>query len=132
MKHINKMGLVKEVIKEIGNKSREFYEFVLPPIDMHLTDESLKIIIDIPGFSKKDIELSLCGDILSIKAEKIMDDEDLKTLISNQRPNRINKKIRLPIEVKEGEEKIESAKFENGVLVLIIPVTKKSKNISIE
>lgn len=132
MKHINKMGLVKEVIKEIGNKSREFYEFVLPPIDMHLTDESLKIIIDVPGFSKKDIDLSLCGDILSIKAEKIMDDEDLKTLISNQRPNRINKKIRLPIEVKEGEEKIESAKFENGVLVLIIPVTKKSKNISIE
>jgi len=132
MKHINKMGLVKEVIKEIGNKSREFYEFVLPPIDMHLTDESLKIIIDVPGFSKKDIDLSLCGDILSIKAEKIMDDEDLKTLISNQRPNRINKKIRLPIEVKEGEEKIESAKYENGVLVLIIPVTKKSKNISIE
>ena len=132
MKHINKMGLMKEVIKEIGNKSREFYEFVLPPIDMHLTDESLKIIIDIPGFSKKDIDLSLCGDILSIKAEKIMDDEDLKTLISNQRPNRINKKIRLPIEVKEGEEKIESAKYENGVLVLIIPVTKKSKNISIE
>ena len=132
MKHINKMGLMKEVIKEIGNKSREFYEFVLPPIDMHLTDESLKIIIDIPGFSKKDIELSLCGDILSIKAEKIDDDEDLKTLISNQRPNRINKKIRLPIEVKEGEEKIESAKYENGVLILIIPVTKKSKNISIE
>tara|TARA_B100001167_G_scaffold46709_1_gene26934 strand:- start:9 stop:407 length:399 start_codon:yes stop_codon:yes gene_type:complete len=132
MKHINKMGLMKEVIKEIGNKSREFYEFVLPPIDMHLTDESLKIIIDVPGFSKKDIDLSLCGDILSIKAEKIIDDEDLKTLISNQRPNRINKKIRLPIEVKEGEEKIESAKFENGVLVLIIPVTKKSKNISIE
>ena len=132
MKHINKMGLVKEVIKEIGNKSREFYEFVLPPIDMHLTDESLKIIIDVPGFSKKDIDLSLCGDILSIKAEKIIDDEDLKTLISNQRPNRINKKIRLPIEVKEGEEKIESAKYENGVLVLIIPVTKKSKNISIE
>ena len=132
MKHINKMGLVKEVIKEIGNKSREFYEFVLPPIDMHLTDESLKIIIDVPGFSKKDIDLSLCGDILSIKAEKIIDDEDLKTLISNQRPNKINKKIRLPIEVKEGEEKIESAKYENGVLVLIIPVTKKSKNISIE
>ena len=126
------MGLMKEVIKEIGNISREFYEFVLPPIDMHLTDESLKIIIDIPGFSKKDIELSLCGDILSVKAEKIIDEEDSKTLISNQRPNRINKKIRLPIEIKEGEEKIETAKYENGILVLIIPVTKKSKNISIE
>ena len=34
--------------------------------------------------------------------------------------------------IKEGEEKIESAKYENGVLVLIVPVTKKSKNITIE
>ena len=126
------MGLMKEMIKEIGNKSREFYEFVLPPIDMHLNDESLKVVIDIPGFSKKDIELSLCGDILSIKAEKVIDEKDSKTLISNQRPNMINKKVRLPIEIKEGEEKIESAKYEDGVLVLVIPVTKKSKNITIE
>ena len=126
------MGLMKEMIKEIGNKSREFYEFVLPPIDMHLNDENLKVVIDIPGFSKKDIELSLCGDILSIKAKKVIDEKDSKTLISNQRPNMINKKVRLPIEIKEGEEKIESAKYEDGVLVLIIPVTKKSKNITIE
>ncbi|MDC0329452.1 Hsp20/alpha crystallin family protein [Nitrosopumilus sp.] len=126
------MGLMKEMMKEIGNKSREFYEFVLPPIDMHLNDKHLKVIIDIPGFLKKDIELSLCGDILSIKAKKIIDEKDSKTLISNQRPNMINKKIRLPIEIKEGEEKIESAKYENGVLVLIIPTTKKSKNITIE
>ena len=126
------MGLMKEMMKEIGNKSREFYEFVLPAIDMHLTDENLKVIIDIPGFSKKDIKLTLCGDILSIKAKKVIDEKDSKTLISNQRPNMINKKIRLPIEIKEGEEKIESAKYENGVLVLIVPVTKKSKNITIE
>ena len=126
------MGLMKEVMKEIGNKSREFYEFVLPPIDMHLTDENLKVVIDIPGFVKKDIKLTLCGDILSIKARKIIDEKDSKTLISNQRPNMINKKVRLPIEIKEGEEKIESAKYENGVLVLIIPITKKSKNITIE
>ena len=126
------MGLMKEMIKEIGNKSREFYEFVLPPIDMHLNNENLKVVIDIPGFSKKDIELSLCGDILSIKAKKVIDEKDSKTLISNQRPNIINKKVRLPIEIKEGEEKIESAKYEDGVLVLVIPVTKKSKNITIE
>ena len=67
----HKMGLVKDVIKEIGNKSREFYEFVLPPIDMYLNDENIKIVIDIPGFTKKEIELSLCGDILSINAKKI-------------------------------------------------------------
>jgi heat shock protein Hsp20 len=64
------MGLVKEVIKEIGNKSREFYEFILPPIDMYINENNLKVVIDVPGFSKKDIELTLCGDILSIKAKK--------------------------------------------------------------
>ena len=126
------MGLVNEVIKEIGNKSREFYEFVLPPIDMHLNDDNLKVVIDIPGFTKKDIELTLCGDLLSIKAQKVTGEKESKSLISNQRPNLIDKKIRLPIDIKQGEEKIESAKYENGVLTLIIPVTKKGKNISIE
>jgi len=126
------MGLVKEVIKEIGNKSREFYEFVLPPVDMYLNDDSLKVVIDIPGFSKKDIDLTLCGDILSIKAQKEIDEKETESLITNQRPNLIDKKIRLPIDIKEGQEKIDSAKYENGILTLIIPVTKKGKNISIE
>ena len=126
------MGLVKEVIKEIGNKSREFYEFVLPPIDMYLNTDNLKIVIDIPGFAKKDIELSLCEDILSINAKKIIDEKESESLISNQRPNVIDKKIRLPIEIKQGEEKIESAKYENGILTLIIPVIKKGKDITIE
>ena len=126
------MGLVNEVIKEIGNKSREFYEFVLPPIDMFLNENNLKIIIDIPGFSKKDIELTLNGDILSVKAQKVKDEKESESLITNQRPNIIDKKIRLPIDVKQGEERIESAKYENGILTLIIPIIKKGKNISIE
>ena len=126
------MGLVKEVIKEIGNKSREFYEFVLPPVDMYLYENNLKVVIDIPGFSKEDINLTLCGDILSIKAQKVVDKKESESLITNQRPNIINKKIKLPIDVKQGKEKIESAKYENGILTLIIPVIKKGKDISIE
>jgi len=126
------MGLVNEVIKEIGNKSREFYEFVLPPIDMYRNENNLKVVIDIPGFSKEDIKLTLCEDILSIKAQKKVDEKESDTLISNQRPNVIDKKIRLPIDLKQGEEKIESAKYENGVLTLIIHTTKKGKNIPIE
>ena len=114
------MGLVKEVIKEIGNKSREFYEFVLPPMDMYLNDENLKIVIDIPGFTKNEIELSLCGDILSISAKKPINEKESESLISNQRPNVIDKKIRLPIEIKQGEEKIESAKYENNIFVKTI------------
>jgi len=124
------LGLAKEVIKEIGNRSREFYEFVLPPIDMHLSKDSLKVVVDIPGFSKKDINLVLCGDILSIKAQKeIREDE---SLISNQRPNIIDKKIKLPIKIKRGEEQVDSARYEDGVLTLFIPVKSTGKDIPIE
>lgn len=132
------MELVKQVIKEIGTKTREFYEFVLPPIDMYLNDDNLKVVIDIPGFEKKDIKLTLSENILSIKAAKIGEKEDdqkdgkTQTPVVNQRPNIIDKKIRLPVEIKQGEEEIESAKLKDGVLVLIIPVKKTGKDISIE
>ena len=109
-----------------------FRSFVLPPIDMYLDENVLKIVIDMPGFTKKDIELSLCGDVLSINAKKIIDEKESETLISNQRPNVIDKKIKLPIEIQQGEEKIESAKYENGILTLIIPIIKKGKDISID
>ena len=103
------MGLVKEVIKEIGNKSREFYEFVLPPVDMIEENDNLIIKIDIPGFSKKNIKLSIHGNVLSINAKK--DEEDISgTVIWKQRPNIIDKKIKLPMRIKEGEEKVNSAK----------------------
>ena len=124
--------MAKEMMKEIGNKSREFYEFVLPPVDMHLDDSKLTVVIDIPGFKKEDIKLTITENILSINAEKSKDEKSNDTIICNQRPSIIDKKIRLPIYVKEGEEKVTSAKYSNGVLTLTFPVTKKGKDISIE
>ncbi|KAF6248049.1 molecular chaperone [Nitrosopumilus sp. b3] len=130
------MGLVKsmanEMMKEIGNKSREFYEFVLPPVDMHLDDDKLTVVIDIPGFEKKDIKLSINANILSIQACKEIPEKDKHSVICNQRPNIIDKKIRLPIELKEGEESVNSAKYEQGVLTIIVPVKKHGKDIKIE
>ena len=128
------MGLVKsmakEMIKEIGNKSREFYEFVLPPVDMYLDNEKLTLLIDLPGFAKKDIKLSLDGNILSIQAHKEISDEKNHNIICNQRPNIIDKKMKLPIDLRETE--VSSAKYEHGVLTVIIPVKKHGKDISIE
>ena len=129
------MGLVKsmakEMMKEIGNKSREFYEFVLPPVDMHLDEEKLTLLIDLPGFEKKDIKLSLDGNILSIQAckEELKDDHHM---ICNQRPNVIDKKIRLPVEVNDEEDAVSSAKYSQGVLTITIPVQKHGKDIKVE
>ena len=130
------MGLVKsmakEMMREIGNKSREFYEFVLPPVDMEIDDKKLTVVIDMPGFDKKDIKLSINGNILSINAEKNARDEKNDNMICNQRPNVIDKKIRLPVHIKEGEEKVNSAKYSQGILTITIPISKRGKNISIE
>lgn len=128
------MGLIKsmtnEMMKEIGNKSREFYEFVLPPVDMHLDEDKLTLLVDMPGFEKKNIKLSLDGNILSIQACKEISDGKKHDMICNQRPNIIDKKMRLPIEPKE--ESTISAKFDQGVLTITIPVQKHGKDISIE
>ena len=127
------MGLVrymaKEVLKEIGNKSREFYEFILPPVDMQLESDNLIVTIDMPGFDKKDIKLKIHGNILSINAKRETDHDG--TIIWHQRPHVIDKKIRLPIDVKEGEDAIGSAKYLHGVLTLKIPA-KSGKDITIE
>ncbi len=122
------MGLVREVIKEIGSKSREFYEFVLPPVDMIEENNNLIIKIDIPGFSKKEIKLSIHGNVLSINAKK--DEAITGTIIWKQRPDIIDKKIKLPMRIKEGEEKVNSAKYAEGVLTITIPIKNTKKNIS--
>ena len=127
------MGLVrymaKEVLKEIGNKSREFYEFILPPVDMQLENDNLIVTIDMPGFDKKDIKLKIHGNILSINAKRETDHDG--TIIWHQRPHMIDKKIRLPVDVKEGEDAVGSAKYLHGVLTLKIPA-KSGKDITIE
>jgi len=128
------MGLVKHVakefFKEIDDKSREFFEFVLPPIDLHEENDNLIVTVDIPGFDKSDIKVSMNANVLSINAEK-KDVADGRTIMK-QRPRVIDKKMRLPITVKEGEEKVNSAKYVDGVLTIEIPITKKGKEISLD
>ena len=124
--------MAKEMIKEIGNKSREFYEFVLPPVDMYLENDKLILLVDLPGFTKKDIKLSLEENILFIQASKELSNLKNQNIICNQRPNIIDKKIRLPIKIKEGEEKVNSAKYADGVLTIQIPIITTGKPISIE
>jgi HSP20 family molecular chaperone IbpA len=122
--------VAKEFFKEIDDKSREFFEFVLPPIDLHEENDNLIVTVDIPGFDKSDIKVSMNANVLSINAEK-KDNKNGRTIMK-QRPRVIDKKMRLPIIVKEGEEKVNSAKYVDGVLTIEIPITKKGKEISLD
>ena len=53
-------------------------------------------------------------------------------MICNQRPNIIDKKIRLPVDVNDEEDAVSSAKYSQGVLTITIPVQKHGKDIKVE
>ena len=62
--------MAKEIMKELSNKSREFYEFILPPVDIVEGANDLVVTIDLPGFAKKDIKLRIVGNVLSISGKR--------------------------------------------------------------
>lgn len=157
--------LAQEMTREIGAKTREFYEFVLPPIDMYTKDDSLIVAADMPGFEKKDVIVTLRGRMLRIQACKEReawldikgggpdDGEGGSEIICAQRPSFVDKKIRLPAAAafrprrgrgdynapaeddgeKEDKRQAPTAKYEKGVLTVVIPVRKrKGLEIAVE
>lgn len=121
--------MAKELAKEVDAKSREFYEFVMPAIDMFEAGTDLVVVVDLPGFEKKDISLRINGNILSISATRDQG-ESLGTVYYRHRPLRVEKKIVLPITSKDEEKVVGKATYENGVVTLRIPMPK-STNIPI-
>ena len=116
--------MAKEVMKEINNKSKEFYEFILPPVDMVEDSNDLLVIIDLPGFNKNDITLRINKNVLSIKANK-PDNEYRGTVYLKHRPTKIDKKVILPFLVDDDEEITGTANYSDGIITLRIP----SKNL---
>lgn len=121
--------MARELSKELDSRSREFYEFVMPAIDIVEDGSDLVVTIDLPGFAKKDINLRITGNVLSISAKRDQD-EALGTVHYRHRPGKIDKKVLLPIAVKEEDKVVGKATYENGVVTLKIPIPK-STNIPI-
>ena len=114
--------VAKEIMKEIGNRSGEFYEFVLPPVDIYEEGTELVIIVDLPGFQKKDIHVNISKDILTLRAKRVVEMES-HTIHFSQRPSRIEKKIPLPYSIPEDDNAKSKADYTNGVLKIRIPIS---------
>ena len=122
------MCMVWGITKELGEISRRFYELVNPAIDISEEDNDLVVRVDLPGFTKNNINLRIIeGDILSIQAKREPEEEHIGVTYYKNRPIRVDKKIVLPISVKDSEKVIGTAKYADGVLTLRIPIPESTR-----
>ncbi len=111
--------------REISNLSREFYELTMPAIDMFEDGNDLVVKIDLAGFTKKDINLSIREDVLHIRAKRETDEKThTGSVYYKHRPRQIDKRIILPISTQDGEKVVGAATYVDGVVTVRIPAAE--------
>jgi len=103
---------------------------LVPHTDIYEENDQLVMKIEFPGIKKEDVNITLQGDRLTIKAEKketVV--EDAACYTRERQYGQYLRSVTLPFPVKE--DKI-SAIFENGVLELRLSKAEESKAKKIE
>jgi HSP20 family protein len=103
----------------------------MPALDVTETKDNLIVKAELPGIDPKDVEISLSGNVLTIKGEKKQEKEekDENYHLVERRYGSFVRSIRLPVEVQE--DKIE-ASYKNGVLKVVLPKSEKAKRKEIK
>ena len=100
----------------------------LMPLDMYETDDSVVVKAAIPGVKPEDIEVTVTGDLLSIKGEFKSETEDTDEKRNYHRQERrygsFSRQVTLPSGVNADACE---ADFENGVLTLKLPKAEEAK-----
>src|SRR5581483_474596 len=91
-----------------------------PALDVAENDKEFIVTAEVPGVSEKDVDVTLAGDVLTIKGEKKAEETQQNGDFSymERRYGAFSRSIRLPFEVKD--EKID-ATYDKGVLTVRIP-----------
>ncbi len=102
-----------------------------PAVDISENDNEILVKAELPGIDQKDIEVSLLGDVLTIKGEKREEKEEKGENVHRieRSYGSFSRSFNLPCEVKI--DAVE-AKFKDGVLSLKLPKTETSKKKSIK
>ena len=96
--------------------------------DVHEHDDKYELDIDLPGFKKEEIKLSLENGYLSVSAAKGLDKEEKdkkgKLIRQERYAGSMQRSFYIGDTIKQDDIK---AKFEDGVLKLSIPKTEPEK-----
>jgi len=108
-----------------------FTEEWLPSVDISETKDKLLIKADFPGLEVKDVNLSISGDVLTIKGEKKKEEEkkDEHYYHCERYCGSFQRSFRLPVNVQS--DKVE-ATFDKGVLKITLSKTEEAEKKKIE
>jgi len=102
-----------------------------PAVDMYQTKDEVVVKAAIPGVKPEDIDISVAGEILTIKGE-VKEEEKVEEgnyLRQERRYGQFCRELTLPTQVNADKAK---AEFEHGVLTLRLPKTEAVKPKSIQ
>ena len=105
-----------------------------PGADMFETKEDLVIKVDLPGMSEKDVQVSITGDLLSLKGERKESEEAVtpeQYFRAERWTGRVERIFQLPIPVQADHVR---ASYREGVLTVTLPKVEavKPKEIKID
>ena len=101
------------------------WEQVSPlPLDVYSTSEELVIQAAVPGANPQDVEITISGEALTIRAECAGPLENVDYHVQERSFGSFSRTLNLniPVEADEAE-----AVFEKGVLTLTIPKAKEAR-----
>lgn len=101
-----------------------------PRLDMSETKETLTIKAELPGLESQDLDVSVSGDVLTIKGEKKQEKEekDEQHHVVERSYGAFMRMVRLPAPVAQDKVK---ASFKNGVLTINLPKSEEVKQKAI-
>jgi HSP20 family protein len=104
-----------------------------PQVDIRSNDDGYEIDADLPGFDEKDIHVNIENDLLTISAERKVENEDNQDgyLLRERARSKFYRSFALPEDV--NRDKVD-ARYKNGVLSLKLhrKPEAKPKQISIK
>ena len=103
----------------------------LPAVNVSETTDNLVIEAELPGMESKDIDISLLGDVLTIKGEKRHESEDKGQHWHRveRSHGRFTRSFRLPVAI--AADKV-AADYKNGVLRVTLPKSEHSKTRAVK
>lgn len=100
-------------------------------VDLVENDDEFVVTVDLPGFEREDVDVSVTNRTLRIEAdrEESVEDESERYLRRERHHESMHRSVRLPHDV---DTEAVSARMNNGVLTLTLPKTERETAHSID